>query len=291
MRLRNLMNPAYIYERREHIVPFIKSRASRLTRPVLDLFHILAAHGVPVTANDRKLAALKDKHKGQRCFVIGNGPSLRISDLDRLKGEITIASNKIYLAFEQTDWRPTYWTSIDGLVINNIAKEICALPFPKILPSGTEHIFRGCENVMFCDLGVDWLGVNDFRPGFSADIRDKAYGGESVTYFNIQIAYYLGCREIYLIGVDFSFKIPDKKVPDEGYEYILVSEGEQNHFIKDYRPVGEKWTMPHLREQEMAFEYCKQFMSKHGGKVYNASRKTALKVFERVDFDSLFDPR
>ncbi len=34
----------------------------------------------------RQLAALKDIHRGQRCFIIGNGPSLKKTDLSRLEG-------------------------------------------------------------------------------------------------------------------------------------------------------------------------------------------------------------
>jgi len=39
--------------------------------------------------------SLKDIHKGQRGFIIGNGPSLQMSDLDLLVGDVSIASNKI----------------------------------------------------------------------------------------------------------------------------------------------------------------------------------------------------
>ena len=37
---------------------------------------------------------LKDSHKGKRGFVIANGPSLKMDDLDQLTDEITIASNR-----------------------------------------------------------------------------------------------------------------------------------------------------------------------------------------------------
>jgi uncharacterized Rossmann fold enzyme len=57
----------------------------------------------------KKLKSFKDIHKGKRCFIIGNGPSLKMEDLDKLKNEYTFAANKIYLAFEETDWRPTYY--------------------------------------------------------------------------------------------------------------------------------------------------------------------------------------
>ena len=41
------------------------------------------------------LSSIKNKFKGQRGFVIGNGPSLRVEDLERIKNEVSIASNKI----------------------------------------------------------------------------------------------------------------------------------------------------------------------------------------------------
>lgn len=288
MKLKNVLNPIYVIKNKNLIKPALDKR----WKVFFGFFQSrIRALGIPITDNDRKLAALKDKHKGKRCFVLGNGPSLRISDLDKLKGEITIASNKIYLAFDQTEWRPTYYTVIDSLVVSNITKEIMNLQLSKIFPRWFQDEFGKDVNAMFVDIGIDWVDVGNFRPGFSADIRDKVYAGECVTYFNIQLAYYMGCREIYLIGVDFSFLIPDKKIPDKGFEYILESNEEQNHFIKGYRPVGEKWTMPHLREQEMAFMYSKEYMDRHGGKVYNASRKTELKTFERVDFDLLFSKK
>jgi len=37
----------------------------------------------------RRLTALKDIHKGERIVIIGNGPSLRQTDLSRLKNEFT----------------------------------------------------------------------------------------------------------------------------------------------------------------------------------------------------------
>ena len=42
---------------------------------------------------------------GKRCFIIGNGPSLRIEDLERIKDD-TFAVNRIYKIFDKTFWRP-----------------------------------------------------------------------------------------------------------------------------------------------------------------------------------------
>ena len=49
-------------------------------------------------ANSRITAnrALKDRHVGKRCFVIGNGPSLARTDLAPLANEYTIGANSFY---------------------------------------------------------------------------------------------------------------------------------------------------------------------------------------------------
>ena len=69
---------------------------------------------------------LKDKYKGQAGFVIGNGPSLKIEDLTEIKkhGFVSIASNKIYLAFNETDWRPNFFTMADTLLWSKIKCKI-----------------------------------------------------------------------------------------------------------------------------------------------------------------------
>jgi hypothetical protein len=47
-------------------------------------------------------------------------PSLKIGGLEKLKNEITIRMNSICLAFEETDWRPTYY----GIQDKGIYKKI-----------------------------------------------------------------------------------------------------------------------------------------------------------------------
>lgn len=284
MKLKNLLNPFYVYERRALIKPALKDMAQHA---MLSASRWLVAHGFPINANDRKLVSLKNIYKGKRGFVIGNGPSLRMDDLSRLAGEITIASNKIYLAFDKTDWRPTYYSIIDSIVARNIAEEVIKLPMVKFFPVGFEKIIKGVEGAFFCSLRKDWYEVGHFEPGFSDNIITGIYGGESVTYWNIQILWYLGIREIYLLGVDHSFTLPVKRIEDDSFEYILVGEGESNHFDPKYRPINEKWTMPHLAEQETAYAFARGYIEKRGGILKNASRWTKLDCIDLIDFDLL----
>lgn len=82
----------------------------------------------PVTDEDNAFFnAIRNRYLGQRCFVLGNGPSLTVSDLELLKDEVTFAANKIYLCFGETNWRPTFYSVEDLLVAQNCRAEILAV--------------------------------------------------------------------------------------------------------------------------------------------------------------------
>ena len=68
-----------------------------------------------------------------------------------------------------------------------------------------------------------------------------------------------------------------------------VTREEINHFHKDYRKIGEKWNRPNLDLQLKAFTKAKEYCDTYGIKIYNASRKTKLDIFNTVDFDQLFN--
>ena len=73
------------------------------------------------TQYGKAICALKDSHKGEKCFVIGNGPSLTAEDLNRLQdsGIPTFAMNRVFKFFPQTKWRPTYYISEDILILKD----------------------------------------------------------------------------------------------------------------------------------------------------------------------------
>ena len=41
-----------------------------------------------------------------RAFIVGNGPSLKPWQLDRIKGEASYGVNRIHLIYPETSWRP-----------------------------------------------------------------------------------------------------------------------------------------------------------------------------------------
>lgn len=258
-----------------------------LTRPISIAHRRLNRAGVLVSANDRRLFSLKDIHQGQRAFVIGMGPSLRTGDLDRLKGEITFACNKVYLAFDQTSWRPTYYSLVDDLVAKHNREEIQKLKLSKLIGRCVKPYFGDDGRTIFFREFPQPRADSEDRFRFSTDAVEGVHAGWTVIYEILQLAYYMGIREVYLIGVDFFFQPPKQGSRKGLFREFMVSGGEQNHFHAGYRKKGEMWNMPRLDMQYRAFLCAKEAFEAAGGVIYNASRQTALDVFERVAFDDI----
>lgn len=241
--------------------------------------------------------------RGRRAFVIGNGPSLQIGDLDRLRNEVTFASNRIFLAFEQTAWRPTYYSICDHMVAANNAEVTRALALPMLLPSTLQRFNCAGPNTLWYRERFENKFVSALPPAelekasmhFSRRLEEGLHGGYTVIYHQLQLAYLLGIREVYVIGVDFHFDVPAQRAEVSGfasevYRNAIVAQGERNHFHPDYRKPGETWTMPRLELQVCAFRSARTVFEAAGGLLANASRRTALTALPRVDFDQITPP-
>lgn len=249
------------------------------------ILYLLACKGFIISANDRKLASFKDKHMGQRCFVIGNGPSLKIEDLNKLKHEITFGSNKIYLAFNQTDWRPTYYAAEDRLFLESNFETVNHLcEFTKFIPVRHYRNFPKIKDGIYFRRIVD----EDFypnEPGFGLNPLIHLFWGHTITYTLIQLACYMGIREIYLIGVDMNYRV--EKGKETGLEPYLATNID-NYFHPDYLQTGDKARRPNLHMHLKSYEKANKVLSELGGHIYNATRGGNLEVFPRVDFNTLF---
>jgi hypothetical protein len=128
------------------------------------------------------------------------------------------------------------------------------------------------------------------RGVFSTNALWGVASGWTVTYHMMQLAYYMGIKELYLLGMDFSFQLPPKRVETGlagGYGTSLESVGERNHFHPDYRKPGELWALPDLAMQLRAYSLAKETFESAGRKIYNASRATKLEVYPRISLEEV----
>lgn len=227
---------------------------------------------------NRQLQKFKNIWEGKRCFIIGNGPSLRIKDLDVLHrdGEICFGSNWIIKMFDKTDWRPDYYVVMDYNMIRNMAQnmDLTGEITTFIADSYTEETALNKEYIYT----YQSILYNEKEINFSGNIVEGIYSGKTVTYDMIQIAAYMGFKEIYLLGVDCTdgsnHFYSDNTIDKTRLENLTVTT--ENNWNKVYGI----W----IKNYQKAEEYSRN----NNFRIFNATRGGALEVFERVNFDELF---
>lgn len=239
--------------------------------------------------NDRLLMSLHNKYKGKIAFIIGNGPSLRIEDLEKLreKGIYSFGANRINLIYNKTHWRPNCYVAIDLQIYRNND--------PTIFKQIDEHlglyflskdVYAGIDKTMYKDNILYFHSQpNSYYKGvteFSDDVMKYVVDGFTVTYTSIQMAYYMGFKAVYLLGVDCNYAkttIKNGKVINKG--------GNTSYFTKDYDPKNSN--TGYVEGMFQAYQMAGQFCKDKDFKVYNASRGGILEVFERVNFDDVIN--
>lgn len=228
------------------------------------------------------LAEYKNSAKNNKCFVIGNGPSLTADDLTTLhNNEIPcFASNNILKLFDKTDWRPEYYVCEDILVLKDIQEKISEASLKnKFIPIN----YHWYDNININDAKY-FLQIFSKGIVFSENIADSIICKGTVTTTCIQLAVYMGYKEIYLLGVDHSYS---KSTDNSGK--IIVDNSVKDYFDDDYAKTMEKKMIPNLEATTQSYQEVKEHCDKIGVKIYNSTRGGKLEVFPRINFDKVFN--
>jgi len=267
--------------------PWLASRLSKAYRRLLVRRGVYAPPVVEIPGHPdwshhrKRIRELRDRYAGRRCFVIGGGPSLAQTPLDLLTNEITIASNAIFLLFGETNFRPTFYTVEDQLVAEDRAPAINQLHgMTKIFPADLWRYLKEDKETIYVNFK---RGEYDGFPKFSDRLDEVVYWGGTVTFMNLQLAWHIGCREVYLVGIDHSYQRPS---PDDKVEGIVITSqsADVNHFHPDYFGPGYRWHDPRVDRMERGYVEARRFFTEHGGVIYNATVGGKLEVFPRVDY-------
>lgn len=217
----------------------------------------------------------KGRFAGRRCFVAATGPSLRAEDLDRIRGEYSFSMNSCLLAWDQTAWRPDFYLIQDRYVYERLAPLLAgeagdqlpevwvgepiaaACPVPRRFRTFPLHEL---DHKMF-----HFRGWGSFR--FSEDCYSCIYDGYSVIFSALQMACYMGFREIYLLGCDCNYNQP------------------QSHFI----PYGYRDPQAAVMGDKMLAGHAafRQFAEARGVRVFNCTRGGMLEAYPRVPLEEI----
>ena len=276
-----------IFTPEKYISPYPeKWNPSIISRLWNSICYRLANRGIAVRSNERNILNYRDSCENCRIFILGNGPSLNKLDLTKLKNETTIGVNSLFLAYDKMGFSPTHYVVEDIFVAEDRSAEINAL-------TGSQKWFGNYLRYCLDDAPqTNWINVrmrydNDPNfPAFSTNIAREAWTGGSVTYICLQLAYYLGAKEVYLIGFDHNYIVPET-AEVEG-NTIMSTSDDPNHFHPDYFGKGYRWHDPKVDRMEKGYRKAGKFFETDGRRVYNATAGGKLECFERVDYNSLF---
>ncbi len=225
----------------------------------------------------RRLASLKDSHKGERCFVVGNGPSLKNTDLSKLKDDFCIGMNRIFLAADELDFCPNILVCVNDLVVEQSVEEFNNLQMPKFFSWRARKWLK-------MDPWSHFIYTSYTSPKFSKDVTGRVWEGATVTNVCLQLAYHMGFSEVILIGVDHSFATKGKP------NTTIQSQGDDpNHFSAAYFGKGFRWQLPDLETSELGYRMARQAYEQSGRRILDATIGGKLDIFEKVDYLSLFE--
>ncbi len=218
----------------------------------------------------RKLKQYRNIYRDETAFLIGNGPSVRIEDLERLKGRITFCCNKFYMSYAYHSFRPTYTVSADDKMIEDFGDEIV---------KNSSGIVWFCSTFPVVQKEKDFYWV--FMQSEKMRMEEGAlpagvYHTGATLLAALQIGYYMGIRQFVLYGVDHNFKYESKD--------LKSSTTEGNHFIENYRE-GKPWFVPDTLRIEYSFKKMADILEEQGGYLVNASRKTRLPYIKLAAFE------
>jgi hypothetical protein len=259
----------------------LKRLLSAVKARLYDIPHSMAwDFSLAAKKNKKNIEKYKNTHMGQRCFIVANGPSLLSTDLALLDNEIAFGMNRIYVNFEGSTFRPTYYIAMNELVLEQFAHEISRLFMPKFLNWNRRTYYENNDKETY--FLKSKMVIRDY---FQYDLTKPFVVGASVTFAALQLAYYMGFQQAILIGLDHHYA--EKGIPNQ--TEIRTAERDESHFHSQYFPKGIKWQFPDLRRSEIDFEIAKKAFEKDNREILDATINGKCKIFKKVDYLSLFE--
>ncbi|RJG40887.1 6-hydroxymethylpterin diphosphokinase MptE-like protein [Mesorhizobium sp. DCY119] len=222
------------------------------------------------TTNQIRLGELQNKHRGETCVIIGNGPSMRGFDLEKLAGVKCFCLNRGYLMWHEQEREPDFLVAVNELVLEQFSAELALSGRCRFVPWDAQGMFAGVPET--CFIKTLW------QPRFHTDVRTGAWGGGTVTFTAMQLAYHMGFSRVVLLGVDHIFQHDGS--PNE---LLVATTGDPNHFDSVYFGPGTRWNAPDLATSERAYWMAKRAFEADGREIIDATVGGKLRIFRRVD--------
>lgn len=247
----------------------------------------------------------KNIHYGERCFILATGPSIQTQDLLPLQDELCIAVSQFFLHKNINIISPKYHVLapthapfnfddlnkiFDGLTQSYKNDVTCFLGYSSYIYSNYRFIEKypqyKNDKQYFIDYSMSKsLNESNYCNDEIWKIDKRPFSIRTVIYSAIQVALYMGCKEIYLIGCDHDYLNDTSRVTNHHFykEEEGISDAEHlNSFTT------ERWFEEYYfrwRQYRLIREYAQSINCQ----IFNATQGGMLDVFPRVKLEEIIN--
>lgn len=230
------------------------------------------------------LKKFRNIHSDDIAVIIGNGPSLNKIDFKILTNYISFGVNGIFYKKDELGFTPDYYVVEDTAVMKDNVERIKNFNGLKanFFPKMYKKYFLDHSNNYYFSMDRRFYEKSSYSfeiPQFSLDINNRIFCNQSVTFINLQIAYYMGFKKVLLVGMDNNYEVPNSSIIDE--HKILSQDDDPNHFHPDYFGKGKTWHDPKLYNVKKAYKFFKLIYESDNREIINCSIGGKLEIFRR----------
>lgn len=229
------------------------------------------------------LSENKNKHLGERCFLLGCGPSIKNVDLHILNEENLMGVNGMALV---EGLKLDYFCSVSKFFWESHQDEIKDINCRRFLPSFLREDLKS-------NAPTSWLNsvevkhykvLTNQKPWrFSLAPDNYVFLGGTVIFVCLQILYHLGFKEVILLGLDHDYGLTPEEIKKAGRKGMWKSSDSfKAHFTDKYYKEGQSVHIDILG-MERAYELAKKQFEEDGRSILNATEGSKLETFKKVN--------
>lgn len=255
-------------------------------------------------------AELKNKYAGKRCFIIGNGPSLKTVDLSQLADEYTFTVNQLprnnnfgKLKTNFHIWADERFFNLDlskseDLELFNVMKAVSSEDNQPVVfykwaareMIESNHLEKTLDIRYFGDIGMDIPKA--LASDGALDVCKPLPIFPTVIHYAVCLAVYMGFQEIYLLGCDCTGFISTaqaklKNANQSEYAYS-ITENEKKRMERISSKTSIRNELLWYAELFDTYDFMKFYCEKQEVKLFNATESTLLESIPRVQLATLF---
>lgn len=270
----------------------LQKRAEDLDRRLAEMAAI--GESYRRSATWARLSALRGRHAGERCFIIGNGPSLQQQDLRWLAGETTFVTNWFVNHPDCAAIAPTWYVVCSHTLFGGWGPDARPAMNPEFrerllaVAAGSHKVFSYkfeplfAADAAFDGQAVDYLIFDNPKRKIHAEggIHPELSGFQhngftGILTFCFPLAFHLGFSEIVLLGCDCDYGLRSPESPKRYFyppELHTSPTTRYENLVREWAPGGPVF---------QAYDVIAREAARRGVRVWNATAGGRLEAFPR----------